>query len=115
MLEEKRRAVLDRARKTLSEDMTLDTNDLPDEIDLAASEYIRSFEFRLRGREKILLVRLDLALKKIEEGSFGVCAALRRAHRPQASGGPSRRASAFAARKIRNEKSARSDNQDKSG
>ncbi|MEZ4363947.1 MAG: TraR/DksA C4-type zinc finger protein [Kofleriaceae bacterium] len=53
--------------------MTLDTNDLPDEMDLASSEYIQSFEFRLRGREKILLVKLDLALKKIEDGSFGIC------------------------------------------
>ena len=73
MLEEKRRAVLDRARKTLSEDMTLDTNDLPDEMDLAASEYIQSFEFRLRGREKSLLTKLDNALRKIEDGTFGVC------------------------------------------
>ncbi|HTJ43949.1 MAG TPA: TraR/DksA C4-type zinc finger protein [Kofleriaceae bacterium] len=73
MLEEKRRSVLDRARQTLSENMTLDTNDLPDEMDLAASEYIQSFEFRLRGREKSLLTKLDNALKKIEEGTFGVC------------------------------------------
>ena len=73
MLEEKRRSVLDRARRTLSENMTLDTNDLPDEMDLASSEYIQSFEFRLRGREKSLLTKLDNALKKIEEGTFGVC------------------------------------------
>ena len=43
MLLEKRRAVLDRARRTLSENMTLDTNDLPDEVDLASSEYLQSF------------------------------------------------------------------------
>ena len=73
MLEEKRRAVLDRARQTLSENMTLDTNDLPDEMDLASSEYIQSFEFRLRGREKSLLTKLDNALRKIDEGTFGVC------------------------------------------
>jgi DnaK suppressor protein len=73
MLEEKRRSVLDRARQTLSENMTLDTNDLPDEMDLASSEYIQSFEFRLRGREKSLLTKLDNALKKIEEGTFGIC------------------------------------------
>ena len=34
---------------------------------------LQSFEFRLRGREKSLLSKLDLALKKIEDGSFGVC------------------------------------------
>ncbi len=74
LLDEKRKAVLERARQTLSvENMALDTNDLPDEMDLASSEYLQSFEFRLRGREKSLLSKLDLALKKIEEGTFGVC------------------------------------------
>ncbi len=74
LLEEKRKAVLDRARQMLSEEnMTLDTNDLPDEMDLASSEYLQSFEFRLRGREKSLLSKLDLALKKITDGTFGVC------------------------------------------
>jgi DnaK suppressor protein len=73
LLEEKRKTVLDRARQMMSEGMVLDTNDLPDEMDLASSEYIQSFEFRLRGREKFLLSKLDLALKKIEEGTFGVC------------------------------------------
>ena len=73
LLEDKRKVVLDRARQMLSEGMVLDANDLPDEMDLASSEYIQSFEFRLRGREKSLLSQLDLALKKIEDGSFGVC------------------------------------------
>jgi len=73
LLEEKRKVVLERARQMLSEGMVLDANDLPDEMDLAASEYIQSFEFRLRGREKSLLSKLDLALKKIDDGSFGVC------------------------------------------
>lgn len=73
LLEEKRKLVLDRARQMMSEGMVLDTNDLPDEMDLASSEYIQSFEFRLRGREKFLLSKLDLALKKIDDGSFGVC------------------------------------------
>lgn len=73
LLEEKRKGVLERARQMLSEGMVLDANDLPDEMDLASSEYIQSFEFRLRGREKSLLSKLDLALKKIDDGSFGVC------------------------------------------
>src|SRR6476620_3638736 len=67
LLEEKRKAVLERARQMLSvENMALDTNDLPDEMDLASSEYLQSFEFRLRGREKSLLSKLD-------HGSFGIC------------------------------------------
>ena len=73
LLEDKRKVVLERARQMLSEGMVLDANDLPDEMDLASSEYIQSFEFRLRGRDKSLLSKLDLALNKIEDGSFGVC------------------------------------------
>ena len=74
LLEEKRKAVLERAREMLSiENKSLDTNDLPDEMDLASSEYLQSFEFRLRGREKSLLSKLDLALKKIDHGTFGIC------------------------------------------
>ncbi len=73
LLEDKKTAVLERARKTLTEQMTLDPNDLPDEMDMASSEYLQSFEFRLRGREKTHLAKLDLALKKIDAGTFGVC------------------------------------------
>ena len=73
ILEEKRESVIQRARETIAQDMTLDTAELPDEMDLASSEYIQSFEFRLRGREKSLLSKLDLALKKITDGTFGIC------------------------------------------
>ena len=73
MLEAKRQEIIKRAQQTLDEDMTLDANDLPDEMDLASSEYLQSFTFRLRGREKSLLSKLDLALKKIDDGTFGIC------------------------------------------
>lgn len=73
ILEEKRDAVIERARETMAEDMTLDANDLPDEMDLASSEYIQSFTFRLRGRERVFLQKIERALKKIDEGTFGVC------------------------------------------
>lgn len=73
LLESKRRSVIERARKTLSEDMRLNQDDLPDEMDLASSEYYQSFEFRLRGREKIHLAKLELALRKLDEGIYGIC------------------------------------------
>lgn len=72
-LQDKKKELLERARQMLSDGMALDTNDLPDEMDLASSEYIQSFEFRLRGREKSLLAKLDLALKKIDDNTFGIC------------------------------------------
>jgi len=73
VLEEKRVQLLSKARATLSEDMTLDKNELPDEMDLASAEYLHSFTFRLRGREKTFLKKIDLALGKIADGSFGIC------------------------------------------
>ena len=73
LLEAKRRAVVDNAKKTLTDNMVLDPSDLPDEMDLASSEYLQSFEFRLRGREKTHLAKLELALRKIDDGSFGIC------------------------------------------
>jgi DnaK suppressor protein len=73
ILEDKKEALLKAARESLQEDMTLDTNDLPDEMDLASSEYLQSFTFRLRGRERFFLDKIDQALKRIEDGSFGIC------------------------------------------
>lgn len=73
LLTEKRDEIVKKAKQTLEEDMTLDANDLPDEMDLASSEYLQSFTFRLRGREKVFLDKIEKALRKIEEGTFGTC------------------------------------------
>jgi len=73
LLEEKREALVKNAQQTMAEDMTLDANDLPDEMDLASSEYIQSFTFRLRGREKSFLDKIERALKKFEDDTFGTC------------------------------------------
>jgi DnaK suppressor protein len=72
-LEEKRDEIIKKAKQTLNEDMLLDTADLPDEMDLASSEYLQSVTFRLRGREKSFLDKIQKALVKIEDGSFGNC------------------------------------------
>jgi DnaK suppressor protein len=73
LLTDKRDEILKKAKQTLEQDMALDTDDLPDEMDLASSEYLQSFTFRLRGREKTFLDKIEKALKKIDEGTFGVC------------------------------------------
>jgi DnaK suppressor protein len=73
LLEDKRDDIIKKAKETLEEDMALDTNDLPDEMDLASSEYLQSFTFRLRGREKSFLDKINKALERIDNNSFGVC------------------------------------------
>ncbi|HEX2732706.1 MAG TPA: RNA polymerase-binding protein DksA [Polyangiaceae bacterium] len=72
-LEEKRDEIVRRAQQTLQQDMTLDADDLPDEMDLASSEYLQAFTFRLRGREKNLLDKIQRALERIDNGTFGIC------------------------------------------
>src|SRR5947209_16819207 len=73
LLEEQKRALLQQASKTLTEEAAFDTDDLPDEIDLASSEYTQSMVFRLRDREKFLLKKIDDALARIDNGNFGIC------------------------------------------
>ena len=73
MLEESKKELLKSAKKTLMEESNFDTDDLPDEIDLASSEYTQSMVFRLRDREKFLLKKIDKALRRIETGDYNYC------------------------------------------
>jgi DnaK suppressor protein len=59
--------------KTLESDMVLSPDDRFDEVDQASSEYMQAFSFRLRGREKFLMDKIELALKKIDDGTYGIC------------------------------------------
>ncbi len=45
----------------------------PDITDRAAEEIERSFELRTRDRERKLISKIDMALKRIEDGSYGYC------------------------------------------
>jgi DnaK suppressor protein len=73
MLEERRQTLIVQARKTLESDMILSPDDRFDEVDQASSEYMQAFSFRLRGREKFLMDKIQLALRKIDEGTYGTC------------------------------------------
>ncbi len=44
-----------------------------DPTDRAAAESDRSFLLRIRDRERKLIVKIQEAIDRIEEGSFGVC------------------------------------------
>lgn len=73
ILNERRDLLIRQAQKTLETDMVLSPDDRFDEVDQASSEYMQAFNFRLRGREKFLMDKIELALKKIDDGSYGVC------------------------------------------
>lgn len=72
-LNERRESLIEQARKTLQSDMVLSPDDRFDEVDQASSEYMQAFNFRLRGREAYLMEKIDLALKKIDVGTYGIC------------------------------------------
>ena len=73
LLLEKRKRLLEEAKRTLSSEMVIETEERLDEVDQASSEYMQAFSFRLRGRERFLIDKIDKALRKIADGEFGIC------------------------------------------
>ncbi len=45
----------------------------PDMTDRASEEIDRTFELRTRDRERKLINKIDAALKRIEDGTYGYC------------------------------------------
>jgi DnaK suppressor protein len=72
LLLEERQKLMNNSRRDL-DDIKVDSDDLPDETDLAATEVSQTLAFKLRDRERLLLSKINTALEKIEEGSFGTC------------------------------------------
>jgi len=72
VLLEEMRTLLEEAGKTVSE-MTAETVNFPDPNDRATQESDRTFELRIRDRERRLLSKIREALEKIDNGTFGTC------------------------------------------
>ena len=72
LLQEEMHALLEEAGKTVSE-MTADTTNFPDPTDRATQESDRSFELRIRDRERKLINKIKEALERIDDGTFGIC------------------------------------------
>ncbi len=66
------RGLLGEAEKTVSE-MTGDSTSFPDPTDRATQESDRSFELRIRDRERRLISKIREALERLDEGEFGIC------------------------------------------
>ena len=50
-----------------------ESSNKPDNADRASIESVRSLELRTRDRERKLLSKINKALKKIEDGTYGYC------------------------------------------
>ena len=73
ILNEARQRLLDNARRATTGDIHLDPDDFADEIDSASSESGLAFIGRLRERERQLIQKIDLSIRKIENGTYGTC------------------------------------------
>ena len=71
-LENWRDEILRESRGTL-ENLQEESQNHPDMADRASSESDRALELRTRDRQRKLISKIDAALKRIEDGSYGYC------------------------------------------
>ena len=67
-----RESILDESRETL-EHMQEETQNIPDMADRASAEADRALELRTRDRQRKLISKIDAALRRIQDGSYGYC------------------------------------------
>jgi DnaK suppressor protein len=71
-LERWKEEILRESRETL-ENLQEESQNHPDMADRASSESDRALELRTRDRQRKLISKIDAALKRIEDGSYGYC------------------------------------------
>lgn len=64
--------ILRESRETL-ENLQEESQNHPDMADRASSESDRSLELRTRDRQRKLIAKIDAAIKRIDEGTYGYC------------------------------------------
>ncbi len=64
--------ILREAKETL-EQLQEDSSNHPDIADRASSETDRAIELRARDRQRKLIAKIDSALQRIDDGSYGYC------------------------------------------
>jgi DnaK suppressor protein len=72
LLAQRLNELLDEANKTVS-GMTDQEDNFPDPTDRATLESDRNFTLRIRDRERRLIGKINEALERLEEGTFGIC------------------------------------------
>jgi DnaK suppressor protein len=72
-LVKQRTELLTEAEETLNSKISTEKESFPDPTDQAVAELDNSFLLRLRGRENKLLKKIDEAIARIDDGTYGVC------------------------------------------
>ncbi len=73
LLTEEKKRLLKKAAHTIENEIELSKDDMADEADLASALTDQNLSLRLRGRERALMEKIDLALERIDDGEFGEC------------------------------------------
>lgn len=73
VLHEQKKTLLGQANQTVVREAAATQDHLSDYADIATLESDRTFHLRIRDRERKLLKKIDQALVRIEEGTFGLC------------------------------------------
>src|ERR1700733_3631939 len=64
--------IIAESRETLAA-LQDDSANLPDLVDRASSETDKAIELRARDRQRKLIAKIDAALARIEDGTYGYC------------------------------------------
>ena len=75
LLRDEKARLLNHNEKHAKDDLTVQHEDLADEVDLATADLTQGMSLRLRDRERVLIQKIELALAKISAGTYGVCEA----------------------------------------
>jgi DnaK suppressor protein len=65
-------SILEESKGTI-EGMQQDTRNIPDSADRASEETDRALELRTRDRQRKLITKIDSAIRRIADGSYGYC------------------------------------------
>ena len=65
-------SLLEESKGTI-EGMQKDTRNIPDAADRASEETDRAIELRTRDRQRKLILKIDAAIRRIEDGTYGFC------------------------------------------
>ena len=65
-------SLLEESKGTI-EGMQQDTRNIPDSADRASEETDRALELRTRDRQRKLIIKIDAAIRRISDGSYGYC------------------------------------------
>ena len=71
-LEDWKQDIIDGSKTTIG-NLQEDSSSLPDLVDRASAESDKALELRTRDRQRKLINKIDAAIRRIEDGTYGYC------------------------------------------